>query len=296
MKRHIINTTLFLVLLGFCAAGNVAARVTRSSDWTLSMLRGSWKFHTFEDKWTLVFESDHNLIIDRNDARYTLLPGSIRVTTNNDSTDYPYALDGNKLTLQLPDGSARTYKKTGDGEAEQKVKGILYAEIDSTGDKAHLSFDGKHSFQLTDEVGEDIGAYRVEGSAIILALNDTTSYTTQIKSWNDNGRLDEVAFDGRLYASEKPAAVSIADSPHIESSVSVSNAPSEESSPSFLEILGRIFFGGTPASQTESEQPAASPSSQPAPAAPAASTQTRTENTRESAPVRTFGSKRPPKK
>jgi hypothetical protein len=291
MKRHLIKITFLLTLLAIIFAGDTAAQTEHSSDWTLSMLRGSWNFHTFEEKWTLDFQSDHSIIIDRNDARYTLLPGSILVNTGNDFINYPYKLDGNKLTLRLPDGSERTYRKTGDGEAEQKVKGVLYAAIDSTDKKAHLSFDGKHTFGLTDEVSEDVGAYRVEGNAIILALNDTTTYTTQIQSWNGKGRLDEVAFDGRIYATEKPAAASIADTPYIESPVPTGDAVSEEPSPSFLEILGRLLFGGTPASQVESDQPAASTTTS---SEPAASSSSGSDNTSRSAPVRKFGSKRPP--
>jgi hypothetical protein len=281
MKHYIVNIILFLSLLVFYPAGKASSQVTHSSDWTLSMLRGSWTYHTFDEKWTLVFKSDHNLIIDRNDAQYTLLPGAIRVKAGDDSTEYPYTLNGNKLTLQLPDGSERTYKKNGDGETEHNVKGILYAEIDSTGRKAHLSFDGEHTFALTDEVGEDIGTYRVEGSTIVLTLNDTTTYTTQIRSWNGNGSLDEVAFDGRLYATEKPAAASTTVS------------PSGGSSTSFFEILFRLFSVFSSSSQPEPDQSAAQTQPATVSATPDSSTPTRADNAPASKPVRNFGSKRP---
>jgi len=92
MKRNVINITLFFTLFTFCSAGKTA-QVPHSSDWTLSMLRGLWEYHTFEDKWTLIFQSDHNLIINNNYAQYMLLDESIRVISGNDSTDYQFTLE-----------------------------------------------------------------------------------------------------------------------------------------------------------------------------------------------------------
>jgi hypothetical protein len=279
MKRSIINITLFVALLGFCSAGKAENQTPHSSDWTLSMLRGSWEFHTFEDKWTLDFQSDHNLVIDQNDANYTLLPGTIRVKNENDSTDYPYMLNGSELTLQLPDGSERTYKKSGEGSAEQAVKGLLYATIDSTGRKARLSFDGNHTFALTDEIGEDAGIYRVEGSAIYLSLNDTTTYTTQIRSWNSDGSLDEIAFDGRLYASEKP----VIESEPVQTTIVYVPVPD----------LPILIGGPINIPPTTGPIRPISPTPPPAPPPPVASTPSRSDNTPASNPVRNFGSKRP---
>jgi hypothetical protein len=276
MKRYVINITLFLALLGFCSTGKAATQAAHSSDWTLSMLRGSWEYHTFEDKWTLVFESDHNLVIDKNVARYTLLGESIRVISGNDTTDYQYALDGSKLTLRMPDGSERTYKKAGDGNAEQAVAGVLYATIDSTGRKARISFDGSHTFSLADEIGDGIGMYRVEGSTIILALNDTTTYTTQIRSWNADGSLDELSFDGRLYASEKPVAAAVP----VQTTIVYVPYPDPDPLP------------GPPPGPTGPSNPVI-PTPPPAPQIPAASIPTRSDNSSTSAPVRTFGSRRP---
>jgi hypothetical protein len=236
------------------------------------MLRGSWEYHTFEDKWTLVFESDHNLVIDKNDAQYTLLDGSIRVISGNDSTDYQYTINGSNLTLRLPDGSERTYRKTGNGEAEQAVTGVLYATIDSTGRKARISFDGSHTFSLADEIGEGSGMYRVEGSTIFLALNDTTTYSTQIRSWNGDGALGELLFDGRLYASEKPA---VATEP-VQSTVVYSPPGPVAPPPVIIDFQTPSY--GAPAAVT--------------PATPAASTPKRADST-SSTPVRRFGSKRP---
>ena len=62
MKRRFINIIFIPALIAICFAGNATGQAAHSTDWTLSMLRGSWKFHTFEDKWTLDFLSDHNLV------------------------------------------------------------------------------------------------------------------------------------------------------------------------------------------------------------------------------------------
>jgi hypothetical protein len=281
MKRSIINITLFLALLGFCSAGKAGNQTPHSTDWTLSMLRGSWEYHTFDEKWTLDFESDHNLVIDRNDAQYTLLPGTIRVKTENDSTEYTYTLNGSELTLQLPDGSERTYKKSGDGSAEQTVTGVLYAAIDSTGRKARLSFDGNHTFALADEIGEDAGIYRVEGSAIYLTLNDSTTYTTQIRSWNSDGSLDEIAFDGRLYASEKP----VVETEPVQTTIVYLPSPEPPMPPPQPEPPYPIPPPRPPRPPY--------PTPPPAPPIPVASTPSHSDNTPASNPVRNFGSTRP---
>ncbi|MFI5252492.1 MAG: hypothetical protein ACHQQQ_08705 [Bacteroidota bacterium] len=280
MKRYFLNIALFIALLAVGSTGKAVSQTAHSSDWTLSMLRGSWEFHTFEDKWTLVFESDHNLIIDRNDANYALLPGSIRVTTGNESTEYPYTLTGSNLTLRLPDGSDRTYKKTGDGDAEATVKGIVYATIDSTMRKAHLSFDGNHTFSIADEIGEDAGIYRVEGSTIYLTLNDTTTYATQIRSWNDDGSLDEIVFDGRIFVSEKPAVTY------------VDNTPTGGYT---LPPMWIAIPSPPPSHPPEPAYPI-NPTPPPAPTTPVASIPGRQGSTPAFNPVLTGGSRRPPLK
>jgi hypothetical protein len=285
MKRYVINITLFLALLGFCSAGNAAAPVSHSSDWTLSMLRGSWEYHTFDDKWTLDFQSDHNLVFDRNDAGYSLLPGSLRIMNESDTTDYPYALNGNKLTLQLPGGSERTYNKKSNGAVEQMVSGNLYATIDSTGRKAHLFFDGSRAFSLADEIGEGTGLYRVEGSTIFLALNDTTTYSTQIRSWNSDGSLGELVFEDRLYASERP----VVEAEPVRPIVVYVPGPEPPMPPPDPP------YPGPPPRPPEPPPYPIYPPPPPAPPTPVASAPpSRPDNTSAERPVRPFGSKRPP--
>jgi len=164
------------------------------------------------------------------------------------------------------------------------VTGVLYATNRFNGRKAHLSFDGRHTFSLADEIGEDSGMYRVEGNTIILALNDTTTYTTQIRSWNGDGSLGELSFDDRLYAAEKP---------------DVESEPVQTTIVYVPALDPPILIGGPrPHPHPYPPQPINPiiPTPPPAPPIPTASTPpSRPINTSADRP-RDFGSKRPPNK
>jgi hypothetical protein len=218
----------FQILMMTLVAGTFsAAQDSSSPDRTLSQLRGNWEAHTFRDKWTLFFENDRSINFDRNPAGYSLRPGTIRIQDGDGETDYPYTLTGDELTLKLPDGSERTYRKSDPGESERLVHGTFFESSDGTPLADRITFDGLNSFELQSTVREtsgqaqgvpgdgnspnritvERGLYRVEGNAVILAFDDGTIDQTLIRSREDDGSVASVAFGDRLFALDEPLAL-----------------------------------------------------------------------------------------
>jgi hypothetical protein len=220
--RYLLLVLFLMVVLG----SKACAQGTNSLDLNLSLLRGSWEVHTFYDKWTLVFDCDDKMLFDRGAADYSLMPGVIRVRDNDGTTDYPYKLEGNSLTLTLPDGSERKYRRTDPGSAEQSVHGNFVAPADSSMPEESISFDGDSWFVLntfspatvdknqpTQERGgghvsmfQVNGLYRVEGDVVVLTFGDSTSRETQIRSRDEDGSVAGIVLFDRLFTSEKPVA------------------------------------------------------------------------------------------
>ena len=189
------------------AVGNQAsAQDSTMMNWDLSRLRGSWEYHTFDDKWTLEFQSDHKMTFDREDARYIWTAGALRININDNEQNYPYKIADNELTLTLPDGSSRTYKKTDGGESEQSVKGLFSTAADSANYRWQASFDGKGIFSLHDSIGNDRGLYRVEGRMVILTFEDNSVDEGQIKFYDDDAMADGILLDDKLYETKDALA------------------------------------------------------------------------------------------
>jgi hypothetical protein len=223
--RHTFNNTLILLLLLLLLPGvKAAAQESYSFDWELSQLRGSWEYHTFRDKWTLVFECDHKMLFDREPADYTLVPGAIRVQDGTGSTDYPYRISSEGLTLTLPDGSNRTYRNTSPGEAEKAVFGTMYSSLNGSSAREDISFDGDHLFVLQagtglagtdghDGVVERKGVYRVEGDVVVLTFDDSTILEAKVHFRDDDGSITSVMLNDRLFATQDPVATSTPAAP-----------------------------------------------------------------------------------
>jgi hypothetical protein len=180
-----------------------------SPELTLTLLRGTWEAHTFYDKWTLVFDCDHNMFFDREPVPYTLLPGVIRIRDTKGESDYPYKLDGNSLTLTLENGSERTYRRTDPGDAEQTAHGIFYLSGNAQSARASISFDGDHSFVIYDpsaanSVKNTNGIYRVEGDVVVLIFDDSTNYDAKIRFHDEDGSIAGIMYDDQLFETEMP--------------------------------------------------------------------------------------------
>jgi hypothetical protein len=211
MLTKLIRTFNCVLLLVLLMAGRTEAQDSFPLDWNLSQLRGSWQFHTYRDKWTMVFDCDHKMLFDREAADYTLTPGLIRIEGSDGVVEYPYTLAVDELSLTLPDGGQRTYRRTDPGEAEQLVHGVFYGPGNSSASRERISFDGDRSFALQTfppaQAGgpvEQKGIYRVEGEVIVLAFEDSTILETQVHARGDDSTLTSLVLTDRLFAIEEP--------------------------------------------------------------------------------------------
>ena len=182
---------------------SASAQDSTLMNWDLSRLRGNWQFHTFDDKWTLNFESDHNLVFDRDDAQYVWTPGALRIRVDKDEEVYPYKITNDELALTLPDGSTRTYKKTDAGDAEQSVHARFTTLPDSSKFAWQVTFDGKGVFALHDSIGNDRGLYRVEGNMVILTFEDNSVDEAQVRFRDEDNKVSGILLDDRLYESKQ---------------------------------------------------------------------------------------------
>jgi hypothetical protein len=234
-----------------------------SLDWNLTQLRGTWQAHSFYDKWTLEFDCDHKMIFDREPADYAIVADTLRVQDSEGSTDYLYTIKDDRLTLNFPDGSERTYRRTASGSVERLLKGNYRASAGSSSSLTSISFDGDGVFLLhSKSSGEKLsenGIYRAEGDVVVLTFDDTTSYEGQIRLRDQDGTVLSVMFDNEQFQlREATASGPVAQSPAVSIPSAGGLLPSYDPGPP-PETGFVSNYGSLPASRTSSP-PAAAPS------------------------------------
>lgn len=75
-------------------------------------LIGAWQSAGPAGPINLVFESKSRLVFDGEPAKYTLVPGVLRVDDGEEVVDYPYILAGDVLTITFPEGFKMQFKRT----------------------------------------------------------------------------------------------------------------------------------------------------------------------------------------
>ncbi|HUL42750.1 MAG TPA: hypothetical protein VLY03_00170 [Bacteroidota bacterium] len=207
MKHHLSHIPLagivrFLALCAFCLlciSGTSYAQDSTLIDRNLALLRGSWQYHTFEDKWTLEFISDHALILDRNPVDYTVVSDSIVVRDGDQLSSYYYRLVGNQLSLILPDGTERKYSRDDYGESEAQVGGQFFIK-NSPSSYAMISLNGMDRFSIVPDSGNPrTGAFRVEDQLILLTFDDGTVGEAEVTVRDDDGNAVDLVYLGNEY-------------------------------------------------------------------------------------------------
>jgi hypothetical protein len=203
---------LFLILL---SAGSLKAQ-NSSIDWNLSLLRGSWQYHTYDYKWKLMFESDNTLVYDGEGMSYELTPGGMLVWNGEVEEEWKYILSLSKLQITFPSGDEFVFSRDGVGEPEKHVYGKFYTENDSSSgiesnwSNEWISFDGSRRFSvrirvLIDsavQITEASGFYRLNDGTIILAYDDGTVGEASICHFDVDDAAVAVLFDGKVYWKE----------------------------------------------------------------------------------------------
>ncbi|MBI4546710.1 MAG: hypothetical protein HY707_01920 [Ignavibacteriae bacterium] len=211
MKKTYILVTILL----FCAfRDQIRSQDVFSIDRELSLLRGPWEFHTYYDKWELVFQSDIKLIVDREQVTYQLSPGRIHINDTELETPYLYTLKNDKLTLTSPDGKQITYHRDDPGENEQRFDG-QYTFSDSTVQYTIWFSEGREFSDLSGR-HEDVanntqrlisahGLYRVEGDVLILTFDDGTTHEAKIGERDQDGMVLNLIYHEKLFQKESPS-------------------------------------------------------------------------------------------
>ena len=79
-------------------------------------LAGTWIAGSGAGRLTLAFRSERQLTFQGDPAEYQLLPGVIRVLSEDGLVDYPYALDGEVLRVTFPGGEVVSFRRAAAAE------------------------------------------------------------------------------------------------------------------------------------------------------------------------------------
>lgn len=210
----ILLISLALALALTAGTKAIAAQSADSLGWTLAQLRGSWEYRTFDDKFTLNFQDDDNLVLDREPATYTLTGSAMSVNDGDNTTTYPYVIEKNYLTLTLPDGSTRTYVRNDGGKSEQLLSGNYFASVIASRPNMTINFDGAGTFAVgTQSESSDesrYGLYRVQGRRILLSFEDGSEAVAEIQLRDGGENIVRFTYLNRGFESAEAQSVETA--------------------------------------------------------------------------------------
>ena len=96
-KKNSYLIIIFFLIFPFIYAG--AAKEDSNQ------LLGQWQCKGIFESTELIVESKTRLVLNGATANYSLVPGSIRIKTEEGRIDYPYRLENGILSLTVPDGT-----------------------------------------------------------------------------------------------------------------------------------------------------------------------------------------------
>jgi len=217
-----------LLVLALSLLAGVAAQAAEK---TASLL-GQWRCQGGEGHVLLEFQSAGRLVFDGEPSRYSLQPGLIVVEEEFGPVPYPYTVQGDKLTVQFPDGDVLRCSRaaaagkaappaSGGGGSNAQLKGRLcnwggssssysgsgYSRITS------MVFDGAGGVVYSSEAtfssdaagyygksGGTPGTYQVSGDTVQIHLQDGSTTTARVNMRQNDGRITELMINGKLWA------------------------------------------------------------------------------------------------
>jgi hypothetical protein len=214
MKLNLLSFTLLIVLL----IATVAVSISQTSieeHRTLSLLRGSWEYATYEELSSIVFHSDSKLEIDKASFTYSIQKNELLLLTQNGTEHYQFNIQNDELSLLYPDGTKRKYSRKEFGEAEKQLIGRFYTSSETTSTASCLQFYEDMKFAFTEPTENSSGKfsnrdgyYRVEDNSIILAFTDGTIDEALIRFHTSDGMVDGLFFRDKLFDRElKPVII-----------------------------------------------------------------------------------------
>jgi hypothetical protein len=199
-----------------------------------SALTGRWLFQSPQGELVLEFQSGNQLSLNGESTKFQLKEGVIQAMGDYGWIDYPYTLSQGRLVITFPDGTQIPFTQTASPTVNQQVagnqpsggnlawqlQGMLCYWSGSSGSSSsyssseRISFDGRGNFTFGRESSfsgnagiayggnpnVQSGTYRVEERFVVLQFQSGESYQVQINMRQNNGRITELIYNGKLYA------------------------------------------------------------------------------------------------
>jgi hypothetical protein len=199
-----------------------------------STLSGKWVYKSDEGEIVLEFLTGNQLLFNGETTDYQVNGEVIMARTDYGWVNYPYVLSSGKLLITFPDGTqlpfvkaasatasqGKTTQPTGAGGPLWQLQGSLCywsgssSSYSSYSRTEKLTFDGKGNFifgkegSFSGDAGltysgnpnVDGGTYRIEGNKVTLTFRSGEVYQLDINIRQDDGRITELMYQGKLYA------------------------------------------------------------------------------------------------
>lgn len=195
-----------------------------------ALLLGQWQCQNDEGQVLLEFQSANRLIFDGEPSRYSLQPGIIVVEEEFGPVPYPYTVQGNKLTVQFPDGDVLRCSRAapagkaappaagGGNNAQLKGRMCNWGGSSSSYSRSGYSrittmvFDGAGGVVYSNEAtfsgdaggyygksGGVPGRYQVSGDSVQIQLENGSKMSGRV-NMRHSGRITELMINGQLWA------------------------------------------------------------------------------------------------
>ncbi|GAB4292940.1 MAG: hypothetical protein Kow0096_08170 [Thiohalomonadaceae bacterium] len=212
-----------LAAAGFLLSASVVAAADKTAP-----LRGQWQCQGGEGGVLLEFQTANRLVFDGEALRYSVKGSVLLVEEEFGVVSYPYAIAGDRLTVQFPAGDVlrctraatrKTPATPAAGGGTAQLKGRLCNWGGSSGSTSGyyrlsaMVFDGSGGVVYSSEAsfssgaggyygqgGGTPGSYQVSGDTVQIRLQDGSQTTARINMRQNDGRITELMINGQLWA------------------------------------------------------------------------------------------------
>jgi hypothetical protein len=218
MQKSIILSLMAVALFGQIVFAQSGTKPT-----------GNWLCQSEYGNVSLNFISDNQLMYDGEKLNYTISGNTLRVNSEYGWVDYPFELDGKQLIITFPEGyrllfnqvEANQNKGFSGSDGNAYLSGTLceygssssYSTYSSYSHTNWVYFDGNGNFKYGSQSSysgdggsynggdsPETGTYKISGNQVFLTFTDGTSVKLTINIKQDDGRITELMYGDKLYA------------------------------------------------------------------------------------------------
>lgn len=204
-----MNTLIAFVTI-LCTASVCASRP--DMDLILALLRGSWEFHTYEERFTLEFLSDDELVMNRRNGTYSIAGDKIFIVVDGEELNGHIDVNPDRLILQLENGIPVTYKRDEFGTIENRLNNVFYMDQNNHS-SGLLSFQQRQRFTFQAGYAPCIirpGVFRIAEEEIKLVFDDGEVSTAMMRYSTQEGIVEGIEYRDTLY---EPEVLPVSDVP-----------------------------------------------------------------------------------